>query len=90
MHISVAIHLKPVDVFLFRQTKHMAHRRKHHYPLFQLIKTELYVIIDHTMITDTAFIHICIAFVIWDVMPQRHLVLRLYRPHIQTRKILTP
>ena len=56
MDISVAIHLKPVDVFLLRYTNRIYHRRKNYNPLFQLVETELYIIINDAVITDTAFI----------------------------------
>ena len=69
MHISVTVHLKPVDVFLFRQAQDIPHRRKNRYPLFQLVKTQLDIVIHHAMIADAAFIQIGIAFVIRDVVP---------------------
>ena len=70
VYISVTVHLKPVNVFLLRQTKDIPHRRKDNHPLFQLVITESYLIINHTKITDTALIHICTAFIIRNVIPQ--------------------
>ena len=55
--------------------------------MFQLVKTELHILIDHTMIADAAFIRIYITFIIWDVVPQRSLVLWFQRSHIQASKI---
>jgi hypothetical protein len=83
MHIPVAIHLKPVDILLLRQTKDTSHRREDDNPLLQLVKTELYIVVDHTMIADAALIHIGMAMIIRDVMPHRYLVLWFNRPHIQ-------
>ena len=87
MHIPVTIHLKPVNVSLFGQTKNTSHRGKNNNSLFQLVKTELHWIINHTIIADTAFIYICVAFIIWNVIPHRCLVLWFDRPYIQAGKI---
>ena len=84
VHISAAIHLKPVYVGLFWQTKHALDGREHRHPLLQQVEAQLHLIIHHPMITDAALIHIGMTFIIGDIMPQRHLVLRLYRPHIQS------
>ena len=70
VHISAAIHLKPVYVGLFWQTKHALDGREHRHPLFQQVKAQLHLIIHHPMITDAALIHIRIAFIIGDIMPQ--------------------
>ena len=69
-HIPVTIHLKPVNVGLIRQTANIADGRKDNHSLLELVKAELHMIIDHTIIADSAIIHICIAFVIWNVLPQ--------------------
>ena len=87
MHISVAIHLKPVNKFLIWQTNHTFPWRKNHNTLLQLVETQLYIFIHDTMIANTAFIHIHSAIIIGDVVPQRFLVLRFYHPHIQASKI---
>jgi hypothetical protein len=84
VHISATIHLKPVYAGLLWQTKHTLDGSEHRHPLLQLVKAQLHLIIHHPMITDATLIHIRIAFIIGDIMPQRHLVLRLYRPHIQS------
>ena len=64
MHKSVTIHLKPVNVFLLRQTKHTSHWRKYNHPLLQHVETQLYIVVNHPIIADTAFIHIGIAIII--------------------------
>ena len=87
MHISVTIHLKPVNKLLFRQTNYLFPGRKNHHTLLQLVETQLHIVINHTMIADAAFIHICIAFIIRHVVPQRFLVLRFNGPNIQAGKI---
>ncbi len=54
VHIFVAIHLKPVDEWLFWQTDEIAAGGKNSDPLHELIKAQLYIIIHHAMITNTA------------------------------------
>ena len=39
MHISTTIHLKPVNVFLIRHTKHKSPGGKDNNLLFQLVET---------------------------------------------------
>ena len=69
-------------MFLLRQTRIIPHRRKNGNSLHQLVKTQLNMIIDHTIIADAAFIHIRIFFVIWNIVPQRFRVLWLKHPDI--------
>ena len=82
MHVSVTVHLKPVDVGLLWQTNHTLLGRKDDHLLLQLVETELYVIIDHTIITDAAIIHVRIVLIIGIVMPQPCLVLWFNNSHI--------
>jgi hypothetical protein len=43
----------------------------------------LHILIDHTIIADTAFIQICAAVIIRYVVPLRFGILRFYHPHIK-------
>ena len=87
MHKSLPIHLKPVDMFLFRNTKHIPYGRKNHHPLFQLVKTQFHMIINHTMVADATLIQVCSAFVIGDVAPRRYQILWFNLTYIQSGKI---
>ena len=84
VHISTPIHLKPVNVFLLRNTKHISYGRKDHYPLLQLVITKLHMIINHTIVAYATIIQICIAFIIGKVMPRRWHILRFNSPYVQS------
>ena len=70
VNIDMTVHLKPVNVFLLRQTRKITYRRKNDNPLLQLVKPQLYLIIDHAIIADAASIHIRITFIIREFLPQ--------------------
>ena len=86
-HISVTVHLKPVHVFLLWHTDGVSYRCEHDYPLFQLVETQLHIVIDHTVVADATRVEVDVALVIGQVVPQPRRVLRFYHTHIQARKI---
>jgi len=87
VYVSVAVHLKPFDMCLLWQTIDLPHGRKYHHLLFQLVKTELYVVIDHPVIADTTVIGVGIILVIGDIIPQPRLIRWLHSSHVQTGKV---
>ena len=70
VHVSVAVHLKPVDVCLLGQADYLLLRREDNHLLFQQVVAELNRVIDHAMIADSAIIHAGVVFVIGHVVPQ--------------------
>ena len=84
VHISVTVHLKPVNVFLLRQTIILLHRRNDNNPLFQLVETQLHMVVNHTIITDAAIVHIGTTFIIRNIIPKRFRILWFKRSYIQT------
>ena len=70
MNISMAIKLKPINMFLLWQTIYISNRRKNNDTLLQLIITKLHIVVNHTIIGNAPIIHICSTIVIWNIMPQ--------------------
>ena len=71
VHKSVAVHLKPVDVLLIRQTADSCFGRQNGYMLFHLVETQLNIVVNYPIIAYSPFIHICITFIIRNVVPLR-------------------
>ena len=70
VYISVTVHFEPVNVSLLWKAEDFLYRRKDNNLLLQLVITELNMIIDNTVVADTAIINVCLVFIIWNVMPK--------------------
>ena len=87
VHVSVAVHLKPVYVLLLGQTQYVALGCQHGQLLLVEVKTHLHIVVYHAVVAYATLIHVGVVFVVGAVFPRPHLVLWFNLSHIQAGKI---